>query len=197
MLLDEADVFLEERSLHEIERNKLVSIFLRLVEYNEGIMFLTTNRVQTFDPAFQSRIHISLDYPELSIESRATVWKNFLRQHDATQTAARERPLRNPTSAIKRGAETGATDVEPSADETRKRHEATQPHAIENHQIEQLALMNMNGRQIKNVLKTAQLLASHKGESLKHSHVMTVLDVTQHLHNATREVERTRASIFS
>ena len=29
LLLDEADVFLEERSLHELERNKLVSIFLR------------------------------------------------------------------------------------------------------------------------------------------------------------------------
>jgi hypothetical protein len=29
LLLDEADVFLEKRSLHELERNKLVSIFLR------------------------------------------------------------------------------------------------------------------------------------------------------------------------
>lgn len=33
LLLDEADVFLEERSLHELERNKLVSIFLRVLEY--------------------------------------------------------------------------------------------------------------------------------------------------------------------
>lgn len=32
VLLDEADVFLEERSLHELERNKLVSIFLRILE---------------------------------------------------------------------------------------------------------------------------------------------------------------------
>jgi hypothetical protein len=32
LLLDEADVFLEERSLHELERNKLVSIFLRVME---------------------------------------------------------------------------------------------------------------------------------------------------------------------
>jgi hypothetical protein len=37
LLLDEADVFLEERSLHELERNKLVSIFLRVLEYYEGI----------------------------------------------------------------------------------------------------------------------------------------------------------------
>ncbi|KAK5023013.1 hypothetical protein LTR16_012389, partial [Cryomyces antarcticus] len=44
LLLDEADVFLEQRSLHELERNKLVSVFLRILEYYEGIMFLTTNR---------------------------------------------------------------------------------------------------------------------------------------------------------
>jgi hypothetical protein len=36
LLLDEADVFLEQRSLHELERNKLVSIFLRVLEYYEG-----------------------------------------------------------------------------------------------------------------------------------------------------------------
>ena len=44
LLLDEADVFLEARSTHELERNKLVSIFLRALEYYEGILFLTTNR---------------------------------------------------------------------------------------------------------------------------------------------------------
>ena len=44
LLLDEADVFLEARSTHDLERNKLVSIFLRVLEYYEGILFLTTNR---------------------------------------------------------------------------------------------------------------------------------------------------------
>lgn len=70
LLPEEADVFLEQRSLHELERNKLVSIFLRVLEYYEGTMFLTTNRVQTFDPAFQLRIHIPIDYPELSMEKK-------------------------------------------------------------------------------------------------------------------------------
>merc|ERR1711939_202393 len=78
LLLDEADIFLEQRSLHELERNKLVSIFLRVLEYYEGIMFLTTNRVNTFDTAFQSRIHISLNYPDLSLDSRKAIWTNFL-----------------------------------------------------------------------------------------------------------------------
>lgn len=39
LLLDEADVFLEERSLHELERNKLVTIFLRVLEYYVSIGF--------------------------------------------------------------------------------------------------------------------------------------------------------------
>lgn len=48
LLLDEADVFLEKREVHDIHRNALVSIFLRLLEYFQGILFLTTNRVETF-----------------------------------------------------------------------------------------------------------------------------------------------------
>ena len=60
LLLDEADVFLEARTAQDIHRNALVSIFLRLLEYFQGILFLTTNRVSTFDDAFQSRIHIAL-----------------------------------------------------------------------------------------------------------------------------------------
>lgn len=53
LLIDEADVFLERRSLHDMERNSLVSIFLRVLEYYEGILFLTSNRVNTFDDAFK------------------------------------------------------------------------------------------------------------------------------------------------
>jgi len=68
LLLDEADVFLEQRSLHELERNKLVSIFLRVLEYSECILFLTTNRVQTFDAAFQSRIHIRFVPEKLNLD---------------------------------------------------------------------------------------------------------------------------------
>ena len=136
LLLDEADVFLEQRSLHELERNKLVSIFLRVLEYYEGTMFLTTNRVQTFDPAFQSRIHISLDYQELSIESRRLVWKNFL-------------------------------------------DNSVQDHVVSSKDLDELARMNMNGRQIKNIVRAAQALAIHEDVALGLQHIRTVLDVAQ------------------
>lgn len=80
LLLDEADVFLEKRSIHDIHRNALVSIFLRLLEYFQGILFLTTNRVETFDEAFVSRIHLSLRYSELTMKARRTVWKMFIQR---------------------------------------------------------------------------------------------------------------------
>lgn len=37
VLIDEADVFLEERSLHDLARNAVVAVFLRQLEYE---MFL-------------------------------------------------------------------------------------------------------------------------------------------------------------
>lgn len=78
LLLDEADVFLEKRSTHDIQRNALVSIFLRLLEYFQGILFLTTNRVEVFDDAFVSRIHLSLRYGELSSKARKAIWTTFI-----------------------------------------------------------------------------------------------------------------------
>ncbi|KAF1968869.1 P-loop containing nucleoside triphosphate hydrolase protein [Bimuria novae-zelandiae CBS 107.79] len=153
LLLDEADVFLEERSLHELERNKLVSIFLRVLEYFEGTMFLTTNRVNTFDPAFASRIHISLNYKELSNASRRTVWKNFL-------------------------------DSSPQA------------HVITTTELDELSRLNMNGRQIKNILKIARLLATRKGTKLNRDDILTTLEVTQHLHNESQVTERTRGTLY-
>jgi len=78
LLLDEADIFLEKRTIHDIHRNALVSIFLRLLEYFQGILFLTTNRVETFDDAFQSRIHVALRYGDLASKAKRSIWKMFL-----------------------------------------------------------------------------------------------------------------------
>lgn len=198
LLIDEADVFLEERSLHELERNKLVSIFLRVLEYYEGIMFLTTNRVQTFDAAFQSRIHISLEYKELDSKSRRAVWENFLTQYDIAQAAARKRPRKDLPSAAK------ATKSSDNASSPEKNQELDDehlgrilPHAMTASDIRKLADMTMNGRQIKNILKTAQLLASRRGEGLSYEHVKVVMGVTQHLHHVNVDSERTRSSLFN
>ena len=66
LLLDEADVFVKQRTSNDLVRNGLVSVFLRKLEYCQGIMFLTTNRVSEFDIAILSRIHLMFKYNDLS-----------------------------------------------------------------------------------------------------------------------------------
>ncbi|GAB7358946.1 hypothetical protein MBLNU230_g5022t1 [Neophaeotheca triangularis] len=141
LLLDEADVFLEKREVHDIHRNALVSIFLRLLEYFQGILFLTTNRVETFDDAFQSRIHVALRYGELTVKARKTVWKQFL------------------AMVGKQGAcEVGE---------------------IGERDLEGLGRHALNGRQIKNAVRTAQALALNEKSQLTIQHITRVLDVQQ------------------
>ncbi|KAM5345155.1 hypothetical protein ACJ41O_011017 [Fusarium nematophilum] len=66
LLLDEADVFLSARtSTDNLLRNSLVSIFLTRLEYYNGILFLTTNRIGKIDPAISSRLHLILHYKRL------------------------------------------------------------------------------------------------------------------------------------
>lgn len=74
VLLDECDIYLERRTASDIDRNGLVSIFLRALEYYRGVLFLTTNRVQSFDTAFLSRIHVALHYKNLTNENRERIW---------------------------------------------------------------------------------------------------------------------------
>ena len=78
LLLDEADVFLEQRSSQDIYRNALVCVFLRTLEYYPGMMFLTTNRVRHIDDAMASRIHFKLPYKNLNREQRINIWRRFL-----------------------------------------------------------------------------------------------------------------------
>jgi SpoVK/Ycf46/Vps4 family AAA+-type ATPase len=79
ILLDEADIFLEKRSNNSsLERNAMVSVMLRLVEYFKGVLFLTSNRVDSLDPAFKTRITLALRYEQLDKEGRNQVWLNLL-----------------------------------------------------------------------------------------------------------------------
>ena len=80
LLLDEADVFLQARDKEDMRRNSVVSVFLRVLEYYSGILFLTTNKVGLFDEAFKSRIHVSLYYPPLDKKSTTQIWRMNLQR---------------------------------------------------------------------------------------------------------------------
>jgi hypothetical protein len=49
-----------------------------MLEYYEGILFLTTNRLNTMDIAFKSRIHIAVKYKDLTPALRRQIWLNFI-----------------------------------------------------------------------------------------------------------------------
>ncbi|KAL8685339.1 MAG: hypothetical protein Q9224_005857, partial [Gallowayella concinna] len=151
LLLDEADVFLEKRTIQDIHRNALVSIFLRLLEYFQGILFLTTNRVETFDDAFQSRIHVALRYGELTFAAKRSVWKMFL-----DKVAAKEKG--EGVKMVEGGGETMKME------------------AFGDKDYDKLARWNLNGRQIKNAVRTAQALAVNEKKALDMGHIAKVLE---------------------
>lgn len=78
LLIDEADAYMEERDSSNLARNALVAVFLRLLEYYAGVLFLTTNRQAHIDSAFWSRITLAFHYPKLNDEGLTTIWKNML-----------------------------------------------------------------------------------------------------------------------
>ncbi|KAJ6004597.1 hypothetical protein N7540_012966 [Penicillium herquei] len=138
LLIDEADVFLEERSSDDLHRNELVAVLLRRLEYYEGLMFLTTNRTKSIDDAFLSRMDLILRYPNLDDVARRTIWHSFL---DRLGESA---------------------------------------HSITEDDLDELKECNFNGREIKNLIKTACVLAVGEGK-LTMENLRTVIRVRQRI----------------
>lgn len=138
LLLDEADVFLARRTNNDIKRNSLVSVFLRMLEYFTGVLFLTTNRVGAFDEAFKSRIHISLYYPPLDEEKTRSIWKmNLERLSEKKQR--RNEPIQFNEKDIFAYAKNHFAETFPRG-------------------------ANWNGRQIRNAFQTASALAEFEAQ---------------------------------
>ena len=115
-------------------------MFLRVLEYYEGILFLTTNRLTSFDLAFKSRIHLALKYSALDQERRKELWELF----------------------INRTAKDVLRDW---------------PESI----IDELSQVSINGRQIKNTVRTANTLARSKNKVLGKEHIDIVLETMAEL----------------
>lgn len=129
LLLDEADIYLERRVTGDPVRNAMVAIFLRLLEYHNGVMFMTTNRCADFDPAFQSRISVTLEYGAMTPDKLAKVWANLLR-----------------------AANIAGINAEACA-----------------------ALAPLNGRQVKNVIRSASILARSEGREVTMNDIQRVV----------------------
>ncbi|KLU88089.1 hypothetical protein MAPG_07076 [Magnaporthiopsis poae ATCC 64411] len=140
VLLDEADVYLERRRTSDISRNSLVSIFLRALEYYKGVLFLTTNRVASFDSAFTSRIHVALHYRRLNDADRATIWETSF-----------DRLERDSSGSGGAGAARVPVQVSLAAREFAR-------------ESREVLTLRLNGRQIKNALQVAVALAESEAD---------------------------------
>jgi SpoVK/Ycf46/Vps4 family AAA+-type ATPase len=136
LLLDEADVFLARRDSQNVRRNALVTVFLRQLEYYSGILFITTNRPGLIDEAFKSRIHVSLLYPAIDLESTKAMFTNIMNRLERDNEEAVVKTVFERAALLK------------FAEEHYTQHE-------------ELGL-TWNGRQIRNAFQTAVALGNHE-----------------------------------
>ncbi|KAI1172358.1 P-loop containing nucleoside triphosphate hydrolase protein [Nemania sp. FL0916] len=129
LLLDEADIFLSKRDNNDITRNAIVSA-------QQGILFLTTNRVGTIDRAFKSRIHMSLYYPKLDLKKSLSIWQNSIDTLKAEMSGS----IKVDDDAVLKFA--------------KKQYR----------RLEKEDLRPWNGRQIRNAFQTAIAIAKYDGK---------------------------------
>ncbi|OQK15611.1 AAA family ATPase [Methyloprofundus sedimenti] len=81
MLIDEADVYIRRRS-DSLSSNAVVGVFLRVLEYFNGLLFLTTNRIDDIDEAIISRCIAMISYHPPHREDRMKIWQVMTKQFE-------------------------------------------------------------------------------------------------------------------
>ena len=87
MLIDEADVYIKRRD-DNIAANAVVGVFLRVLEYFNGLLFLTTNRVGDIDEAIISRCIAMIKYHPPGSEDRRKIWQVMCEQFELNVAAS-------------------------------------------------------------------------------------------------------------
>lgn len=87
MLIDEADVYIRRRD-HDMTANAVVGVFLRVLEYFNGLLFLTTNRADDIDEAIVSRCIALIKYAPPDLAARERIWRVMCEQFGLAVGAA-------------------------------------------------------------------------------------------------------------
>lgn len=98
MLLDESDVYIHKRG-NDLVQNAIVGVFLRVLEYHAGVLFLTTNRGDLVDDAILSRCTARVNYGTPSKSDQYKIWRSLLRANDVVMDneVVKEIVVQNPT----------------------------------------------------------------------------------------------------
>ncbi|WP_336789471.1 ATP-binding protein [Gordonia malaquae] len=83
LILDEADVFVAERGF-DLVQNAIVAEFLRTLEYFDGLLFLTTNRIDGVDEAILARCAAVIEYTAPTPDDARLIWQTLAAGHDVT-----------------------------------------------------------------------------------------------------------------
>jgi AAA+ superfamily predicted ATPase len=81
LLIDEADVYIRSRG-EDIEQNAIVGVFLRVLEYYRGVLFMTSNRETMIDDAIMSRASAWVRYTMPSVDELRDLWRVLSTQYD-------------------------------------------------------------------------------------------------------------------
>ena len=83
VLLDEADVYIQARG-NNLQKNAVIGVFLRVLEYHTSTLFLTTNRGDEIDDAIVSRALALITYKIPSLAARRRIWAMLLAENEIT-----------------------------------------------------------------------------------------------------------------
>lgn len=157
VLLDEADTFIRRRKTSDRVTSEIVSIFLRRLEYFQGIIFLTTNMPHDIDDALRSRCRLHIPYRTLKAASRRSIWKlNFVK--------AGLRSVRLPLS----DADFGASTV----------GDAVLELDLSEEELEDLVLWQLSGREIQNVVQNVVLWCKTDDVDVTYDRLKTSISMT-------------------
>lgn len=79
LLLDEADVYIRKR-MKDVHQNAIVGVFLRVLEYYKGVMFMTTNLADDIDDAIESRFTARIEFMQHTPEELTRIWEILSKQ---------------------------------------------------------------------------------------------------------------------
>ena len=134
--------------------------------------------VETFDRAFHSRIHLALRYPDLSPESMSKIWSAFVKKAVHGQRVKKQKAALKLKQSQSKSVEPSETP-EAGTETNDQVLELERPIGLSEDELRQLSMVKVNGRQIKNIVMTATVLANSRGEELGYSHLNKMLGIVQ------------------
>lgn len=129
-----------------------------MLEYYEGIIILTTNRITSLDVAVQSRIHLAIRYRDLGHRDRVELFRNFL------------------DDIVKEENVEWNDDMDEKIERMVKRSK-------------------INGRQIRNIITSANLLAKSQNKKLRFKHIEDVHEITEQFLDGLKDLTQKKRTV--